>query len=437
MFGSTRCILAMTMMATAAAAQVRLPAVPLPALPQTLPQTLDQVQAQALDRLTDLRHLEISRLIRANPRIVDTDPNGEPVIRNEILALSPSEAALDSARSLGFIVDREKIIGPMNIRLVVFRAPQGMSTKRALRTLRETDPGGSYDYNHIYSGGGLTSRSNGAAGDTPARNAAPAVPAPGTPVRSRMRIGLLDTGIDVTHPVFRDSAVHTWGCDNHAVPAPHGTAVASLLIGHSEVFQGVHPDAELYAADVYCGRPTGGAVDALVAAFGWLVQERIPVINVSLVGPKNMMLERVIGALIGDGYIIVAAVGNDGPAAPPLYPASYPHVVGVTAVDAHRHVLIEAARGPQVMFASPGAELAAAGSDHTYAAVRGTSFAAPVVAALLASGMTAPSPADAAAAIDALAKTAVDLGSPGRDLTYGFGLVGADYRIDPAPLIRR
>jgi subtilisin family serine protease len=252
-----------------------------------------------------------------------------------------------------------------------------------------------------------------------------------------MRIGLLDTGIDVTHPVFRDSAVHTWGCDNHAVPAPHGTAVASLLIGHSEVFQGVHPDAELYAADVYCGRPTGGAVDALVAAFGWLVQERIPVINVSLVGPKNMMLERVIGALIGDGYIIVAAVGNDGPAAPPLYPASYPHVVGVTAVDAHRHVLIEAARGPQVMFASPGAELAAAGSDHTYAAVRGTSFAAPVVAALLASGMTAPSPADAAAAIDALAKTAVDLGSPGRDLTYGFGLVGADYRIDPAPLIRR
>jgi subtilisin family serine protease len=437
MFGSTRCILAMTMMASAAAAQVRLPVVPLPALPRNMPQTLDQVQAQALDRLRDLRHLEISRLIRANPRVVDTDPNGEPVIRNEILGLSPSEAALDSARSQGFIVDREKIIGPMNIRLVVFRAPQGMSTKRALRTLRETDPGGSYDYNHIYSGGGLTSRSDGAAGDTPARNAAPAVPAPSTPVRSRMRIGLLDTGIDVTHPVFRDSAVHTWGCDNHAVPAPHGTAVASLLIGHSEVFQGVHPDAELYAADVYCGLPTGGAVDALVAAFGWLVQERIPVINVSLVGPKNMMLERVIGALIGDGYIVVAAVGNDGPAAPPLYPASYPHVVGVTAVDAHRHVLIEAARGPQVMFASPGAELAAAGSDHTYAAVRGTSFAAPVVAALLASGMTAPSPADAAAAIDALAKTAVDLGSPGRDLTYGFGLVGADYRIDPAPLIRR
>jgi subtilisin family serine protease len=197
----------------------------------------------------------------------------------------------------------------------------------------------------------------------------------------------------------------------------------------------VRPDAELFAADVYCGRPTGGAVDALVAAFGWLVQEKVPVINVSLVGAKNAMLERVIAALIAGGYIIVAAVGNDGPAAPPLYPASYANVVGVTAVDARQHVLIEAARGPQVMFAAPGADLAAAAGGHTYAAVRGTSFAAPFVAALLASGLTGPNSADAATAIDALVKTAVHLGRPGRDLTYGFGLVGADYRIDPAPLI--
>jgi len=173
-------------------------------------------------------------------------------------------------------------------------------------------------------------------------------------------------------------------------------------------------------------------VDALVAAFGWLVQERVPVINVSLVGPKNAMLERVIGSLTAAGYIIVAAVGNDGPAAPPLYPASYPHVVGVTAVDAHRQVLIEAARGPQVMFAAPGADLAAAAGDHSYSAVRGTSFAAPIVAALLAAGLAEPDLGNAAAAIDALAKTAVDLGPPGRDLTYGFGLVGADQRIDPA-----
>jgi hypothetical protein len=447
--GSMHFLLAMTMFACGATAQVRLPSVTLPALPlQSLPQTLDQAGSQSFDGLGRLRHLEIGRLIRANPRVVDVDPNGEPMVRNEILGSAPSRAALDHARDLGFMIDRERTIGGMNIHVVVFGAPRGMTTKKALRALREADPGGSYDYNHIYSGGAsgrASSRVGAATIATTARDAPLPAPAPlsvslpsaASAPRPRVRIGLLDSGVDVTHPVFRDSVVHASGCDNHAVPAAHGTAVASLLIGRSEVFHGVQPDAELYAADVYCGRPTGGAVDMLVEAFGWMVQEKVPVINVSLVGPKNLMLERVVGDLIAGGYVIVAAVGNDGPAAPPLYPASYPHVVGVTAVDAHRRALIEAARGPQVMFAAPGADLAAAGSDHAYAAMRGTSFAAPVVAALLAAGLGVPNSADAAAAVEQLAKSAVDLGPPGRDLTYGFGLVGADYRIDPAPLIRR
>jgi len=156
--GSVHCFFAMTMMATAAAAQMRLPAVPLPALPlQAVPQTVDQIQSQSLDRLRDLRHLEITRLIRANRQVVDTDPNGEPVIRDEILGLSPADAALEHALSLGFIVDREQIIEGMNIRLVIFRAPHGMSTLKALRALREADPGGNYEYNHIYSGGGALS----------------------------------------------------------------------------------------------------------------------------------------------------------------------------------------------------------------------------------------------------------------------------------------
>jgi subtilisin family serine protease len=129
---------------------------------------------------------------------------------------------------------------------------------------------------------------------------------------------------------------------------------------------------------------------------------------------------------------LVAAVGNDGPAAPPLYPASYPHVIGVTAVDAQRRVLIEAARGNQVMFAARGADMPAADSGGKYAAIRGTSFAAPVVAALLAQSVTAPDLSSANAAIEALAHSAVDLGPQGRDLTYGFGLVAADYSSDLA-----
>src|SRR5258708_6001738 len=247
MHSSMRYILAMTMAAAGATAQVRLPAVPLPGLPQqSLQQTLNQAQSQSLDRLSELRHLEIGRLIRANSGVVDADPKGEPVVRDEILALGPADAALDHARSLGFTVDREQSIGAMNIRLVVFRAPPGMSTKKTLRTLRQGDPSGNYDYNHIYSGGGAlfagAAETAGAAAHDAAASSPPAV----KPLQARARIGLLDSGVDATHPVFRESVLHAWGCGNHSIPAAHCTAVASLLIEHSECFHSGIPDEQQF-----------------------------------------------------------------------------------------------------------------------------------------------------------------------------------------------
>ncbi len=428
--------LALALLAATADAQIRLPVqpLPLPAPLQSAVQNLDQTDPRSLARLSAVRHLEVDRLIRRNRSVLDRDPNGEPIVRNEILALSPSETAADLARSLHLIVARDQIIDSMSIHLVVLRAPDSMSTNKALRELRASDPAGVYDYNHIYLGSGTQSGAfvNPTAQNAPLRGSSAA-----SPQAPKMRVGLVDTGVDTSHSAFQESAIRTWGCGDKLIPAAHGTAVASLMIGRAQGFHGVQPDAALYAADVYCGEPTGGAVDALVAAVAWLVQEQVPVINISLVGARNSILEQAVSRTIARGFIIVAAVGNDGPAAPPLYPASYPNVVGVTAVDAHRHVLLEAARGPQVMFASPGADLAAASMAHGYAAVRGTSFAAPIVAGLLAAHISTRGTDNADAAIAALAKSAIHLGAPGRDLTYGLGLVGAEYRIDPALLLHR
>jgi subtilisin family serine protease len=172
---------------------------------------------------------------------------------------------------------------------------------------------------------------------------------------------------------------------------------------------------------VYCGEPAGGAVDAVAAAFGWMSREKVAVINVSLVGPRNALLERVVGNLVARGPVIVAAVGNDGPAAPPLYPAAYEGVVGVTGVDGKHRVLVEACRGKQVDFAALGAEVSAASkAPDLYAPVRGTSFAAPLVAALLAD-IRLPDSASRASSLEKLASTAQDLGKPGRDDVYGAG----------------
>jgi Subtilase family len=498
-----------------AEAQVALPNVRLPNLPGGLPSTGLPLNGDRtlsglsndLDprRLEDLRRLHILDLIRKNPKDIEADPNGAPILRGEVVAFSPSEAALGKARAAGFAVVRERVLEGLDARLVVLKVPDGIATRRALKQLKGLDPQGAYDFNHLYTDsgevlGGGAAGERGAGGDlrvalggsplgggtqrgldvaaagsgvTPfvVTGADASVDADrgvgevlsgdaGRDVGTRLgsateagagvstvagasggtsgdvgsgtinsagtRVGLIDGGVDVSHDVFHDIVIHQHGCSGAAVPAAHGTAVASLMIGRSPRFHGAAPGSELYAADVYCGLPTGGAVDAVADALAWLVRERVPVINVSLVGPPNVMLENVVRMVIARGHVVVAAVGNDGPAAPPLYPASYPDVVGVTAVDAHQRALLEACRGRQVKFSAPGADMSAANPAQSYAVVRGTSFASPIVAGLLAEAVREPDKAAAQRAVADLATHAIDLGAPGPDPVYGFGLVGGD-----------
>ena len=99
---------------------------------------------------------------------------------------------------------------------------------------------------------------------------------------------------------------------------------------------------------------------------------------------SDPVLAAAVKALQAKGIIVVAAVGNDGPAAPPQYPASYSGVVAVTGVDAKGKPLIEAGKPLHLDFAAPGADIAGAVPGGGWERLRGTSFAAPFVAASLA-----------------------------------------------------
>jgi subtilase family protein len=373
-------------------------------------------------QLREVRRLRIRELLRTNRAGLEADPRGAPIVRSEVVALSPSPAALESARAEGFTVGRTRALEGLDATIVVLQAPAGMSTRRALQRLRQLDPGGVYDFNHVYLDSGAVAEG---VAEVPAASPTPSAPVPG------LRVGLIDGGVQRSHPVFRDVTIHEHGCVGGNVPNAHGTAVASLLVGHAEHFSGVAAGAELYSADVYCGLGTGGAVDAVADAFAWMSRERVPVINISLVGPANGLLEQLVRLVTTRGHIVVAAVGNDGPGAPPLYPAAYPAVVAVTAVDSHRRVLIEACRGNHVDFAAPGADMAAAGLDAEFALVRGTSFAAPIAAGMLARQLTAIDHARADAVVAALISQAIDLGPKGFDKVYGNGLVGDSLRPSP------
>ena len=292
-----------------AQAQIGLPQLPtVPGVGEVtgqLPDVGDTATNATGRALQQVRELRVRELLRENRRALEADPAGEPIVRSQILALGMNGEAIAAAEARGFQVVQTDGLGDAGA-MTTLRAPRGMSTRRALRALRQADPNGVYDFDHLHLESG----------------AALAVPmfAQSSAVRGGPRVGLIDSGVGEASGLAAQRAFA-----GQAVAGPHGRMVASLI-------NSAAPGARIYAADIYGGVPTGGASSALARALTWLAEEQTPVINVSLVGPRNQIIETLVARLVARGFIVVAAVGNDGPAASPLFPASYPGVVGVTAL---------------------------------------------------------------------------------------------------------
>lgn len=407
---------ALLLFSDASLAQLRLPSLP------NLPLRNDGLLRQRLDQtlapldLLGLRQQLSAQLLARHPRELSRDPAGELILRRQLLALPSSTAARERLLALPEIqVLEETRLEGLDLGWLLLRADTAL-----LPSLRALDPEGQYDYQHIYLGSGELGRGEPA----PAGGASSASPGKG--------VGLIDSGVDESHPALRSTTLRHFGCDDRPQPAAHGTAVASLLVGRDGSFRGALPGASLYAADAYCGAADGGSVQRLAQGLAWLVREHVGVINISLVGPPNLLLQRAVAAAQARGHLIVAAVGNDGPAAAPLYPAAWPDVIAVTGVDAKRRVLTEAGRGAHVALAAPGSEMVGAAAGEAgggYLSLRGTSFAAPLVAGLLAARLPRPDPAGAQEALAWLRSQAQDLGASGRDDVYGWGLVGEGLRM--------
>jgi len=414
--------IALALQSTPAAAQLGglgLPQVQLPSAPnvgQGVSRTVDGAE----DTVRDLPRntgAQFRALLRQHRDVIDRDARGFPIVRGEVLAIAPNLAALSAAQAAGFTIARTDALEGVGD-LVTLRAPSGMAASAALQRLQRADPQGVYDLDHIHLPSGVTARSAKAAAAGAASTGGGA------------RLGLIDGGV-AAHPSLSGAIAEQRAFSSPSVvTTPHATAIASLLVGRGSGLEGAAPGGQVYVADIYGGQPTGGSAAALARALSWLASDGVPVINVSLVGPRNRIVEVLVERLVARGFVIVAAVGNDGPAAPPLFPASYTGVIGVTGVDANRRVLIEAGQGPQVEFAAPGEPMAASGRG--VARMRGTSYAAPIVAGLLAARLAAPDPARARSALASLQSEARDLGARGRDNVYGYGLVGANFLLTSA-----
>jgi subtilisin family serine protease len=250
-------------------------------------------------------------------------------------------------------------------------------------------------------------------------------------------VGVIDTGFDNQHPAFKDRKIN-WSTvlegEHVSVQAWHGTGVLALLSGSPQSSTpGLIPNATFTATNTFYSDASGQpATDTttLIKALKLMESYKVKVVNLSLAGPQDAVLHKQIKEMSETGVLFVAAAGNGGPFALPSYPAAYPEVIAVTAVDRNLVGYRHATRGPHIDLAAPGVDIWTALPDKREGPQTGTSFAVPYVTA--AAAVVYPKeelvykgrPLDPKKAVLSRLTTR-DLGPAGRDAIYGQGLLQA------------
>jgi len=207
-----------------------------------------------------------------------------------------------------------------------------------------------------------------------------------------VKIGVIDTAVDETHPALGWRKLNVQQASQQAAEGTldsHGTGVVSLLAGNPKSgTPGLVPDADYVIANVFFKNASGQSeTDTvhLLWALKLLEQHGAQVVNMSLAGPRDELVHQRLANLSRKGVIFVAAAGNRGPDGPAAYPAAYKdEVIAVTAVDRNQRTYDHANRGDYIDVAAPGVRIWTALPNNKEGALSGTSFAAPFVTAIVA-----------------------------------------------------
>lgn len=257
-----------------------------------------------------------------------------------------------------------------------------------------------------------------------------------------IKVAVLDTGIDWTHPDLTPNVKGAisfvpgeTAMDGHS----HGThcagTIGAVINGAGVV--GVAPEAWLYAVKVLANNGSGNW-SWLISGLSWCVQNRINIASMSLGGGgAPAALEQMCNAAFNAGVLLVAAAGNAGPGMNTVgQPGKYKNVVAVSAIDNANVIAPFSSRGPEVELAAPGVQVLSTVPGGGYGQKSGTSMACPHVAGGAAVIWGAHRFATNRQIWDLLASTADNLGPPAWDPLYGYGRLDVDQAalaMAPAP----
>jgi hypothetical protein len=216
-------------------------------------------------------------------------------------------------------------------------------------------------------------------------------PANAPRLNTSISVGIIDTEVsNQAALVSTNFKAKRFMADNEKASSnDHGSAVAAIIAGSGLGFEGLAQGATLRSAGVMREIAPGiNATNTLLVAqaLDWMLAEKVQIVNMSLGAADDQVLAAVIKRSLEAGIIIVAAAGNGGPQAAPSFPAAYPGVIGVTAIDAKRSLYTRANRGEYIAIAAPGVDvwIPVSGEAGKGKYMSGTSFAAPFVAGAVA-----------------------------------------------------
>ena len=253
-------------------------------------------------------------------------------------------------------------------------------------------------------------------------------------------VAIVDSGVG---PTWELSGQLARGTNLAGRPTPrvdrvdHGTAVASLIAARRgpHGITGVAPEARVLSVrvfDEYEAPPK-----RVVHGIRWAVDHGADVLNLSLVDKDSPELRGAVRYALHHNVIVVAGSGNERESGSPVqYPAAYPGVIAVGAVDDDLELADFSNEGSYVDVVAPGDHVLACDPFGTLSWYSGTSFSTPVVAGVVALMKAAYPRLRAAQAERILRSTARDLGAPGRDRMYGSGLVDAARAVRAARALR-
>jgi subtilisin len=252
---------------------------------------------------------------------------------------------------------------------------------------------------------------------------------------SGVKVAVIDTGIDYTHP---DLAVNYYGgydfVNGDADPMDdfgHGTHVAGTIAAADDNigFIGVAPDASIYALKALDNNGCGWASD-INAAIDWAIMNEMDIVSMSLGGSTDFLsMRKLCWEAYDEGIVLVAASGN-GYGGSVSYPAAYSTVIAVSATSAIDNCASFSNIGEEIELSAPGVNIRSTALGGGYDSKSGTSMATPHVSGLAALLLSADSTLDSSEVRIILAATATDLGDGGRDELYGYGLVNASAALE-------